>query len=243
MSQEVTCKPQLKVGSFKPMDSEAKNGFRLELEKVIEVQSSTGFADMKNNKIEDSEATDNDHEKIFEAQSSFMKEKEKLKMIAKLLLSIAVLHITLGVLAMVLNIIFIYDGMNSGWYFFKDSLGTELKVISIGEDIMIGLFFIIIASAAAIVLSKKGVSKCILCPLYILLAVFSFMMIITTGCQIGLIHQYFPDDDLPSSNQELQLQILKDEENRQTAVVAVRMVLHFFVFASSIAAAIVVSSV
>ena len=33
-----------------------------------------------------------------------------------------------GLLAMVFNILFIYFGMQSGWYYFKDSLGTELKV-------------------------------------------------------------------------------------------------------------------
>ena len=33
-----------------------------------------------------------------------------------------------GLLVMVFNILFIYFGMHSGWYYFQDSLGTELKV-------------------------------------------------------------------------------------------------------------------
>ena len=36
-----------------------------------------------------------------------------------------------GILVMVFNILFIYFGMHSGWYYFRDSLGTELKVKAI----------------------------------------------------------------------------------------------------------------
>ena len=48
-----------------------------------------------------------------------------------------------GVLVAVFNILFIYFGMSSGWYYFRDSLGTELKVISVGEGIVTGLFYFI----------------------------------------------------------------------------------------------------
>ena len=50
-------------------------------------------------------------------------------------------QIVCGVLVTVFNILFIYYGMSSGWYYFKDSLGTEMKVISIGEGIIAGIFF------------------------------------------------------------------------------------------------------
>ena len=35
----------------------------------------------------------------------------------------------LSLLVIILNILFIFYGMNSGWYYFVDSLGTELEVI------------------------------------------------------------------------------------------------------------------
>ena len=39
------------------------------------------------------------------------------------------LEIMLSLLVIILNILFIFYGMNSGWYYFVDSLGTELEVI------------------------------------------------------------------------------------------------------------------
>merc|ERR1712223_117990 len=39
------------------------------------------------------------------------------------------LEIMLSLLVIILNILFIFYGMNSGWYHFVDSLGTELEVI------------------------------------------------------------------------------------------------------------------
>ena len=37
-------------------------------------------------------------------------------------------EIMLSLLVIILNILFIFYGMNSGWYYFVDSLGTELEV-------------------------------------------------------------------------------------------------------------------
>ena len=49
-------------------------------------------------------------------------------------------QIVCGVLVAVFNILFIYYGMASGWYYFQDSLGTEMKVISIGEGSLLVFF-------------------------------------------------------------------------------------------------------
>ena len=39
------------------------------------------------------------------------------------------LHDHLVIQVIILNILFIFYGMNSGWYHFVDSLGTELEVL------------------------------------------------------------------------------------------------------------------
>ena len=225
------------------MDTEAKNGFITELEKVIEVQSSANFEDMKNNKVGDGKVEEEEPEKMFSAQSQVKKEKQRSEKIVRFLLSLAVLHITMGVLVLILNVIFIYDGMNSGWYYFKDSLGTELKVISIGEGIMTGVFFITIASLAIVILSRKSFNKSYLYLLYVIIIILSFSLIITTACQIGLIHQFVPVSELSSANQAYKLDMLLKEEARQTAVVAVQTVAYFLVFISSVVCVILVPTV
>ena len=40
--------------------------------------------------------------------------------------------------ALILNTIFIYDGMNSGWYEDPEGEGNGMKVVSIGEGIIAG---------------------------------------------------------------------------------------------------------
>ena len=50
------------------------------------------------------------------------------------------LEIMLSLLVIILNILFIFYGMNSGWYYFVDSLGTELEVISFWEGIFVLTF-------------------------------------------------------------------------------------------------------
>ena len=45
-------------------------------------------------------------------------------------------EIMLSLLVIILNILFIFYGMNSSWYYFVDSLGTELEVISFREGII-----------------------------------------------------------------------------------------------------------
>ena len=51
---------------------------------------------------------------------------------------VGVAELVLGVLIMILNVIFIYDGMNSGWYHDPQEEGSQLKVVSIGEGIIAG---------------------------------------------------------------------------------------------------------
>ena len=67
-------------------------------------------------------------------------------------------HIVCGVLAAVFNILFIYYGMASGWYYFKDSLGTEMRVISIGEGIIAGVFYMSFGSVFLYTLQSSGSS-------------------------------------------------------------------------------------
>ena len=60
------------------------------------------------------------------------------------LVALSSLELPLGLLVLVLNVIFIFFGRNTGWYYFVDSLGTELKVVSAqGKthilDIVLGL--------------------------------------------------------------------------------------------------------
>ena len=64
-----------------------------------------------------------------------------------------------GVLAIIFNILFIYFGMGSGWYYFQDSLGTELKVISIGEGILAGTLYIILAGVSILQTHKTSASS------------------------------------------------------------------------------------
>ena len=47
------------------------------------------------------------------------------------LVALSSMELPLGLLVLVLNVIFIFFGRNTGWYYFVDSLGTELKVVSV----------------------------------------------------------------------------------------------------------------
>ena len=69
-----------------------------------------------------------------------------------------IIQIFSGVLAIIFNILFIYFGMRSGWYYFQDSLGTELKVISIGEGIIAGTLYFIFAGVCLLQSHKTSAS-------------------------------------------------------------------------------------
>ena len=53
----------------------------------------------------------------------------RVKML-RTLVALSYLELPLGLFVLVLNVIFIFFGRNTGWYYFVDSLGTELKVVS-----------------------------------------------------------------------------------------------------------------
>ena len=105
----------------------------------------------------------------------------------------AATQIVCGVLAAVFNILFIYYGMISGWYYFKDSLGTEMKVISIGEGIIAGLFYMSFGSVFLYTLQSSGSSNgssLLVCSVMNLLI--SLALILTNTCQLGLVSWHVP---------------------------------------------------
>ena len=61
-----------------------------------------------------------------------------------------------GVLVIIFNILFIYFGISSKWYHFQDSLGTELKVISIGEGIIAGFFYFVFGAICLSVFKSQS---------------------------------------------------------------------------------------
>merc|ERR1711915_658928 len=95
----------------------------------------------------------------------------------------------------------------------------------------------------AAVLIKQHCKKSFLTLLLIVPAVLSFSMVLTTGCQIGLIHQQRTLLKLQSGNPELHLRFLEGEETRQTSVVGVRMASHLIVIFSSLLSIAVVNLV
>ena len=61
-----------------------------------------------------------------------------------------------GILVVIFNILFIYFGMSSKWYHFQDSLGTELKVISIGEGIIAGFFYFVFGAISLSIFKSQS---------------------------------------------------------------------------------------
>ena len=105
-------------------------------------------------------------------------------------------EILLGFLVIILNILFILFGMNSGWYYFVDSLGTELEVISIGEGIIAGFFYIIFAVVFLIKLAQEDTDSMVLYVMNVLILMISMVLAIANACQIGMVDQVrkeFPD--------------------------------------------------
>ena len=88
-----------------------------------------------------------------------------------------ILVMLLGLIVSVLNIIFIYFGMNSDWY--EGNIGV-LKVISVGEGIIAGVFYIIISLIMLFYLSKKdpsAVRMLILCNVFLLVISFTLSIV------------------------------------------------------------------
>ena len=158
----------------------------------------------------------------------------------KLFLEIAGLsELFLGVLVIVLNILFIYFGMNSGWYYFKDSLGTEIKVISIGEGIIAGVFYIVFASIFLIKLCSEGCGIILMSIMNILMIILSFTLVLTNACQIGLVSWYVPLS--PSGvmrGTEQEDRLMEKMEEQQMVVLSLQMVANMMVMVSAMGATV-----
>merc|ERR1711884_794136 len=86
----------------------------------------------------------------------------------------------LGAVVMVLNIVFIYDGMNSGWY--GDQGG--LRVVSIGEGIIAGFLYLGLGGAVLAVLGRPGHHLKALLGLEASMLLLSLTLTIANGCQL-----------------------------------------------------------
>jgi len=210
----------------------------------------TDLVETMNNKIHDGDdgMEIGDGDNILPVAMVRQIERKRQHKMVLLMYSAAVLQFVLGVFVMILNIIFIYDGMNSKWYGQVDDLneatnvdedgniistGGGMKVVSIGEGILAGFFYILLAGVAMILIAKKGQNKKALIGIHACLLLLSFTVVIANACQIGLIHQYATPYDAENSK-------WYGEEPRQTAVVALELVGNFIVFIFSTVALLVV---
>ena len=123
-------------------------------------------------------------------------------------------QIVCGVLVAVFNILFIYYGMASGWYYFQDSLGTEMKVISIGEGIIAGLFYMSFGSVFLYSLQSSGSSNSLLiCSVMNMLI--SLTLILTNTCQLGLVSWYLPSSSTAGSYPDIERSAMAKIEEQQ----------------------------
>ena len=148
---------------------------------------------------------------------------------------LGILQIFLGVLVIVLNILFIYFGMSSGWYYFQDSLGTEMKVISIGEGIIAGFFYIIFAAVILAKLGKAVSGISLISIMNIILIILSFTLILTNACQIGLVSWYVPKTASAIYPEE-EAKMNDKVEEQQMVVLSLQMISHMVVLVSAISA-------
>ena len=105
-----------------------------------------------NNKVHDGDdgLEVGEGEKIYPVAMFRQQQKERQRMMIFFIYTAAVVQFVLGVLVMALNIIFIYDGMNSKWYGSRNQEADEegvmieitsgLQVPSIGEGILAGKY-------------------------------------------------------------------------------------------------------
>ena len=109
-----------------------RNTLKQELEKVIGDSIET-----MNSKVQDGEG-EGDNNDIFPVALMRQEERARQRKMKIFLNGVGVAEIVMGVLALILNTIFIYDGMNSGWYQEPEAEGNGMKVVSIGEGIIAG---------------------------------------------------------------------------------------------------------
>ena len=148
---------------------------------------------------------------------------------------LGILQIFLGVLVIVLNILFIYFGMSSGWEYFQGSLGTEMKVISIGEGIIAGFFYIIFAAVILAKLGKAESGTSLMSIMNIILIILSFTLILTNACQIGLVSWYVPKTASAIYPEE-EAKMNDKVEEQQMVVLSLQMISHMVVLVSAISA-------
>ena len=148
---------------------------------------------------------------------------------------LGILEIFLGVLVIVLNILFIYFGMSSGWYYFQDSLGTEMKVISIGEGIIAGFFYIIFGAVFLAKLGKGDSGTGLMSIMNIIIIIISFTLILTNACQIGLVSWYVPKTASALYPEE-EAKMNDKVEDQQMVVLSLQMISHMVVLVSATSA-------
>ena len=109
-----------------------------ELEKVIGDSIET-----MNSKVQDGEGNFEGDNDVFPVALMRQEERARQRKMKIFLHGVGVADIVLGVLALILNTIFIYDGMNSQWYYEADreEEANGMKVVSIGEGIIAGVLF------------------------------------------------------------------------------------------------------
>ena len=128
-------------------------------------------------------------------------------------------QIVCGLLVAVFNILFIYYGISSGWYYFKDSLGTEMRVISIGEGILAGCVYVIFASFFLYNLhwpSSYSAHKLVFCSLIILLT--SVSLVLANTCQLGLVSRYRPSSASAGAFPDIERSFMEKVEEQQVYV-------------------------
>ena len=188
---------------------------------------------MEEESNEKSSVTESQVEKINAVELNSMKqEHEKITHVksgsAAICMKVTgILVMLLGLIVSTLNIIFIYFGIHSDWY--NGNIGV-LKVISVGEGIIAGTFYIIISFIVLFYLSKKepsAVRMIILCNIFLL--VISFTLSIVNGCQIGMVEFFFPE----SFETDQEVIMAEEEKKDQMDVLIVQMVAHMMVLVIS----------
>ena len=150
----------------------------------------------------------------------------------KVFVEIAVaIQIVCGLLVAVFNILFIYYGMSSGWYYFKDSLGTELKVISIGEGIIAGFVYTVFGSMFLYTLHWSGTQSGNNLIIYSVMNILtSLTLVLANTCQLGLISWYVPSSLNPGAYPDIERSFTEKVEKQQVEKKILKMITNCFFF-------------
>ena len=125
-------------------------------------------------------------------------------------------QIVCGLLVAVFNILFIYYGISSGWYYAKDSLGTEMKVISIGEGILAGLVYTVFGSLFLYTVHWSGSYSGHNLMIYsVITLVTSLTLVLANTCQLGLVSWYFPSSVSAGAYPDIERRFMEKVEEQQ----------------------------